>query len=169
MNKKLILIGKIVKRHGNKGHVRLFPFITDLALNEYAGEISTIDLSGKVLRRKTSSIRLHKKFWIILFEDINSIDTAESVVGQKVAVDRTFFQKLPPGNYFWFEIIGLAVYDEKNNFLGKIENFFSTGSNDVYMVKNEQGKEYFVPAMKEVVKQVDLKENKMIIHLIDGL
>lgn len=169
MNKKLIPIGKIVKCQGNKGHVRLFPFIEDLALNDYTGEISTIDSSGTVLTRKTASIRSHKKFWIIHFEGINSIDETEPLIGQKVAVSKTFFQKLPRGNYYWFEILGLDVYDEKDTFLGKIENFFSTGSNDIYVVKNKKGEEVFIPAIKEIVKQIDLKENKMIIHLVNGL
>ena len=169
MEKELIPIGKIVKCQGNKGHVRLFPFITDLALNDFSGEISTIDSSGTFFKRKVVSIRSHGKFWMILFEGISSINEAQLLVGKKVAVSKTFFQKLPPGNYYWFEIIGLNVYDKKNNFLGKIENFFSTGSNDVYIVKKERGKEFFVPAIKEVIKQINLKDNKMIIHLADDL
>jgi 16S rRNA processing protein RimM len=169
MKKELIPIGKIVKCQGTKGHVRLFPFIEDLALNEYAGEISTSDSSGTVLKRRIASIRPNKKFWIIHFEGVNCIDEAQALVGQKVAVNRTFFRKLPAGNYYWFEILGLEVYDEKDAFLGKIDNFFSTGGNDVYVVKNDKRKEFFVPAIKEIVKQVDLKKNKMVIHVVTGL
>ena len=169
MKKELIPIGKIVKCQGNKGHVRLFPFVEDLALNEYTGEISTSDSSGTVLKRRIASIRPNKKFWIIHFEGVNCIDEAQALVGQKVAVNRTFFRKLPAGNYYWFEILGLEVYDEKDAFLGKIDNFFSTGGNDVYVVKNDKRKEFFVPAIKEIVKQVDLKKNKMVIHVVTGL
>ncbi len=169
MKKELIPIGKIVKCQGNKGQVRLFPFIEDLALNNYTGEISTSDSSGTVLKRKIASIRPNKRFWIIHFEGVNSIDEAQPLVGQKVAVNKNFFRKLPAGNYYWFEILGLDVYDEKDTFLGKIENFFSTGSNDIYVVKNKKEKEVFIPAIKEIVKQIDLKENKMIIHLVNGL
>lgn len=169
MEEELIPIGKIVKCQGRKGQVRLLPFIKDLALNDGVGEIYTIDSSGTASRRKTVSIKPHKKLWVILFEGINSISEALFLVGQEVAVYDNFFQKLPPGNYYWFEIIGLEVYDEGNNFLGKVKDIFSTGSNDVYVVKNKQVKEFLLPATKEIVKRIDLKENKITIHLMDGL
>lgn len=167
---ELIPIGKIVKYQGIKGGVRLLPFIEDLLLNESVGEIYTIDSSGTTFKRKVASIRpLKKNLWVIHFEGFNTIREAQTLVGQEAAVDNNFFQKLSPGNYYWFEIIGLEVYDEENNLLGKIGNIISTGSNDVYVVNNEQAKEFLLPATEEFIKRIDLKENKVIIHNTDGL
>ncbi len=165
----MIPIGKIVKCQGNKGQVRLLPSIEDLLLNEYAGNVYTIDSSGTVLARKVTSIKSHKNFWVFQFEGINSINEAEILVGLNVSIEKAFFNKLPPGVYYWFEIIGLDVYDEKNNFIGKIDYIFSTGSNDIYVVKKEKSEERYLPAIKEVVKQIDLKKRRVIVHLIDGL
>lgn len=169
MGEELIPIGKIVKCQGKKGQIRLFPFIQNLSLNEGVGEIYTIDSSGTASKRKATSIKPHKKLWIIHFEGINSISEAQFLISQDVAVYDNFFQKLPPGNYYWYEIIGLEVYDEENNFLGKVKDIFSTGSNDVYVVKSKEAKEFLLPATKEIVKRIDLKENKITIHMVDGL
>lgn len=169
MEDELIPIGKIVKYQGRKGQVRLYPFITDLSLNQYTEDFFTIDSSEKVLKRQATSIRFYKSFWIIHFKGINSIDEALSLVGQKVAIHKTFFSKLPAGNYYWFEIIGLDVYDEQDNFYGKVEDVFPTGSNDVYVVKDDHKGELLLPATKEIVKKINLKENKITIHLVEGL
>lgn len=170
MEDELIPIGKIVKCQGLKGQVKLLPFIEGLALNDDPSrEIYTIDSSGKVLKRRPVFIKSHKNSWIILFEEINNINEAQALIGQEVAVYRAFFPQLTPGNYYWFEITGLDVFDENDNFYGKVVKIFSTGSNDVYIVKNESGKEWFLPATKEIVKEIDLKGKKLIIHIVEGL
>ncbi len=75
---------------------------------------------------------------------------------------------LPEGTYYWFELMGMEVVTESGEKLGSIVDIFETGSNDVYVVKRGR-KEVYVPATREVIKQVDRKEKRMIIHLIDGL
>ncbi len=169
MKGDLVSIGKIVKCQGIKGEVRLLPFIMDLALKDCKGAIYTIDSTGKALKREPDLIRSYKKIWIIRFEGINSINEAQNLIGQTVAVDKSFFPKLSPGNYYWFEIIGLEVYDEENNFYGEIKKVFSTGSNDVYVVKSQNEDEFLLPATKEVVKKIDLKKNRLIFTLVEGL
>ena len=169
MKDDLVSIGKIVKCQGLKGEVKLLPFIMDLALKDCNGKIYTIDSTGGALKREPELIRPHKKLWIIRFEGINSINEAKNLIGQTVAVDKSFFPELSPGNYYWFEIIGLEVYDEKNNFYGEIIKVFSTGSNDVYVVKSQNEDEFLLPATKEVVKKIDLKKNRLIFSLVEGL
>ena len=77
--------------------------------------------------------------------------------------------KLPKDTYFIFEIIGLEVYTENNVFLGKVENVISTGSNDVYIVKGKNKKELFIPAIREVIKDVNLGKKRITINMVDGL
>lgn len=169
MEDELIPIGKIIKCQGIKGQIRFYPDYTDLELADYNGKIYTIDSSGIALLRETTSIRSHKNFWIIHFKGIDSINEAKNLLGQKIAVKKNFFIQLPPGNYYCFDIIGLDIYDEQNNFYGKISEIFPTGSNDVYVVKGAQKEDLFLPATKEIIKKIDLKEKKVIIHLVEGL
>ena len=71
--------------------------------------------------------------------------------------------------YFIADLIGLEVYTKQNELLGKLDDVFSTGSNDVYVVKDQNGKQILLPAIKEVIKQIDLKNKKITVELINGL
>ena len=75
---------------------------------------------------------------------------------------------LPEGAYYWFELIGMEVFSEAGEKLGTIVDIFETGSNDVYVLKRG-GQEVYIPATKEVIKQVDRSAKRMVIHLMDGL
>ena len=169
MKEDLVAIAKIVKCQGLKGEVKLLPFIMDLALKGCKGKIYTIDSTGEALEREPELIRPHKNLWVIRFKGINSINEAQSLIDQTVAVDKSFFPELSPGNYYWFEILGLEVYDEENTFYGEIEKVFSTGSNDVYVVKSQNEDEFLLPATKEIVKKIDLKRNRLIFTVVEGL
>ena len=72
------------------------------------------------------------------------------------------------GEYFWYELIGLDVYLVSGEYIGKIENILPTGSNDVYIVGKEE-KEYLIPAIEDVVKEIDIERKKMIIEPLEGL
>ena len=86
-----------------------------------------------------------------------------------IKIERKDAVKLPKDSYFIVDLIGLEVFTEEESSLGKIEDIFKTGSNDVYVVKDELGKQTLLPAIKDVIKNVDLENKKMIVHLIKGL
>ena len=66
-------------------------------------------------------------------------------------------------------LIGLEVYTDEGKLLGKVDDIFNTGSNDVYVVKNELGKQILLPGIPEVLKKVDLENKRITVHLIPGL
>lgn len=112
----------------------------------------------------------NKKDTVILkLKDIENIKEAKTIVGSFLEIERKNAVKLPKDTYFIFEIIGLEVYTENNVFLGKVENVISTGSNDVYIVKGKNKKELFIPAIREVVKNVSLEKKRITISMVDGL
>ena len=94
------------------------------------------------------------------------MNAAEKLRGHNIVMDKADLGNLPEGRYYAFEIEGLEVYDTENNFLGKIIEVLQTGSNDVYIVKNNEGKELLIPALKKVVKNIDLSEGKMLVSLL---
>ena len=73
------------------------------------------------------------------------------------------------GEYFIADLLGMNVLTEENEELGKLEDVFNAGSSDIYVVKTEEGKQILLPAISEVVKEINLKENKIIVHLLEGL
>ena len=78
-------------------------------------------------------------------------------------------KKLPKDTYFIADLLGLDVYTDEDEYLGKVEDIFQTGANDVYAVKDELGKQILLPSTKEVLKEIDLENEKIIVHLIKGL
>ena len=66
-------------------------------------------------------------------------------------------------------MIGLDVFTDDNEYLGKLEDIYNTGSNDIYVVKNELGKQILLPAIEDVIKSIDMDNKKVIVHLIPGL
>ena len=168
MSEEFIAIGKVVSTQGNKGEVNIFP-LTDLA-NRF------INLTTVLLRNNTSQttlniekIKIKGNTVVLKFKDIENIKEAKMIVGSFLEVERKNAVKLPKDTYFIFEIIGLEVYAENNIFLGKVENVISTGSNDVYIVKGKNKKELFIPAIHEVVKNVNLEKKRINIKMVDGL
>ncbi|GAG86214.1 unnamed protein product, partial [marine sediment metagenome] len=114
-------------------------------------------------------IRIKEDTVILKLKDIENIEKAKMIVGSFLEVERKNAVKLPKDTYFIFEIIGLGVYAENNIFLGKVEDVISTGSNDVYVVKNKNKEEIFVPAIREVVKNINLEKKRITIKMVDGL
>ena len=168
LSQEFIMIGKVVSTQGNKGEVNVLP-LTD-SINRFK------NLDNVFLRNKNSQtilnvekIRIRKDTVILKLKDIENIEEAKMIVGSFLEVERKNAVKLPKDTYFIFEIIGLEVYDENNIFLGKVENVISTGSNDVYVVKIKDKEELFIPAIREVVKNVNLEKKRITINMVDGL
>ena len=168
MSDEFIVIGKVVSTQGNRGEVNVLP-LTD-SIDRFK------NLDNVFLRNKNSQailniekIRIKKDTVILKLKDIENIQEAKMIVGSFLEVERKNAIKLPKDTYFIFEIIGLEVYTENNIFLGKVENVISTGSNDVYIVKGKNKKELFIPAISEVVKNVNLEKKRITINMVDGL
>ncbi len=162
------MIGKVVSTQGNKGEVNVLP-LTD-SIDRFK------NLDNVFLRNKNSQtilnvekIRIRKDAVILKLKDIENIEEAKMIVGSFLEVERKNAVKLPKDTYFIYEIIGLEVYTENNIFLGKVENVISTGSNDVYVVKIKDKEELFIPAIREVVKNVNLEKKRITINMVDGL
>jgi 16S rRNA processing protein RimM len=168
LKKEFVVIGKVFSTQGNKGEVNVMP-LTD-SIDRFK------NLDNVFLRNKNNQailnvekVRVRKDRVILKLKDIENIKEAKMIVGSFLEVERKNAVKLSKDAYFIFEIIGLEVYTENNIFLGKIENVINTGSNDVYVVKRKDKEELFIPAILDVVKDIDLEKKRITIHLVDGL
>lgn len=115
-----------------------------------------------------SSLRPQKKFWIAQFEEIESREQAEALAGNDIFIDKDRLPGLPAGEYYHFQLIGLAVVTEEGKPLGMLKAVLETGSNDVYVVESE-GEELLIPAIEEVIVEVDLPNGKLVVDLPEGL
>jgi 16S rRNA processing protein RimM len=90
------------------------------------------------------------------------------LVGNELCLKRCNLPKLTEDEYYWSDLIGLQVETDDGILLGVIFDIFETGSSDIYVVRNEK-REYLIPAIGDVVKQVDLDSGKIIITPLEGL
>ena len=163
-----IEIGQIVNTNGLKGVVKVNPFTDDISKFEDLKYVY-IQLKNELKKVKIEQVRYNKNQVLLKLEGIDSIEEAEKYRNFYLKTEKESQEDLGEDTYYIVDLIGLDVYSDKNEYLGKIEDVFPTGSNDVYVVKDNLGKQILIPAIADVVKEVDLKNKKMIIKLIPGL
>ena len=160
-------IGQVVNTVGLKGEIKINPFTDDFEQFDKGKKI-TLEKSKNRTEYEIENVRYHKNQVILKLKTVDNIDIAEGLRNSYVIVDRKAKKPLEPDTYYLVDLIGLNVYDGER-LLGEIIDVFPTGSNDVYVVRSEEGKQILLPAIKEVIKKVDLEEKKMIVELMEGL
>jgi 16S rRNA processing protein RimM len=109
-----------------------------------------------------------RECFILKLSGIEDRDAAAKLVRSSVWIPSEIMKKLPEGEYYWSEIIGLRVVTEEGQSLGRIESVFPTGGNDVYVCRSAE-KEILLPAIGEVVRQIDTDRGIMVVRLLRGL
>ena len=156
--------GKITSTHGIRGEVKIYPYTDDV---DYILGLKKIYIDEKGY--KVSSIRFHKNMFVAKLVGVNTVEDAESFRNKLVKREIDENEELEEDTYYIKDLIGLEVYLENNELFGKIKDVFSTGANDVYVIQTVDEKEVLIPAIKSVVKGVDIASGKMIIELMEGL
>jgi len=168
MEEELLVIGKIVKAHGNQGKLRVYSYAESHATFSSQNFLYLKDRKGSIKRYKPTHVAPHKNVIILKLDGVSSIDEAERLVGGEILIEKSGLAALPENEYYWFEILGLKAFTDNGTFLGKVERILVTGSNDVYVIRNGE-KEHMIPATDDVVTKIDL-ENKIIeVHPLEGL
>lgn len=166
--KERLQVGVISSTHGVRGEVKVFPTTDDINRFKKLKEVILVtDKTEKVL--KITSVKFFKQFAILKFDGIDTLNDVEVYKGASLYVDRKNAVKLQKDEYFIADLIDLAVVDENGKELGTLIDVMKTGANDVYIVKNSEGKELLFPAIKECILDIDFKEKKMTVHVMDGL
>lgn len=112
-------------------------------------------------------IKTFSKYAVISFHDVTEIETAVLYKGFTLYAEADEVL-LKEGEFFYDQIIGLAVVTTNGVAIGRVEDILETGSNDVYVVKQGE-REYLVPAIADVIKKIDLQERKIVIEVMEGL
>lgn len=163
-----LIIGQLTSTHGVKGEIKVSP-LTDDPQRFLKLKYVYIDKKGTLEKYNVSGVKFLNNFVVLKFEGVDSIDAAEKLKGFYLKIDRANAVKLPKDSFFITDILGMLVYDENNMLLGKLLDVIHTGSNDVYIVKNDEGKEILIPALKSVVKEVSLEAGRISVVLPKGL
>lgn len=165
---QLMEIGQIVNTYGIKGYLKIVPYTDDIIRFEKLESIY-IEVKKELKDFIIEDVKYSKNLVLLKLKGIDDINSAEIYKNCYIKIPRSQAVKLPEDSYFIVDLIGLNVYTDKGEELGNIIDVFSTGANDIYVVKNELGKQVLLPAIGDVIKNVDIKNKKMIVHLIEGL
>lgn len=168
MKQQYFEIGQIVNHFGIKGMVKVNPFTDDISQFE---EMKTIlvDKKGNLQEMQIEKVKYSKNQVLLKLKGIETVEEAEKYRNCYLKLPREKARRLPKNTYFIADLIGLEVYTEEGNLLGKVDDIYNTGASDIYVIRDELGKQILLPAIKEVIKQVDLEQEKIVVHLLDGL
>ena len=165
---KNLEIGQIVNTFGIKGFVKVNPWVDDITRFENLKNIY-VKIRKQIQNLEVEEVKYHKSMVLIKFKGINTIEQAENLRNAYLEIDRKDAIPLEEGTYFIADLIGLEVYSDENKLIGILDDIYNTGSNDIYVVKDELGKTILLPGISEVIKNVDIENKKIIVHLIKGL
>ena len=163
-----VLIGKIVGIHGIKGTNKLRSYAESLSVFSPGRSICVRDLRGREANYEINWVKPHTGTPLISFKEITNRDQAKKLIGAELYIPQSELPELDEDTYYWFDLIGIEVYTQSEEFLGRIESIIETGSNDVYVVKRHE-KEVLIPALESVVLKIDLTQKRMQVDLPEGL
>lgn len=160
-------IGNIVALFGIHGELKV-RLLTDIP-NRFA-ELDAVYVGPEHVRYFIESVRPYKGEMVVLkLQDINDANAAEPLRNLDLQIPESQLAKLPADSYYQHDILGLHVYTMDGRSLGRIVDIIITGSNDVYAIQTAEGKQILIPAIKDVIKQIDLIRHTMYIDPLPGL
>lgn len=168
----LIQIGKIIGAHGIRGAVKVHSFSDSGDCYSQFSDLIIVSADGRRLDHQVEWSKPHKNGLRLGIKDIASRNQAEAMVGCGIFIARTSLPPLDEDSHYWVDLIGMAVYDTDEQYIGRIVDIIPTGANDVYVVKTRQSRsadEILLPAIASVVLEVDVPGKRMRVDVPDGL
>ena len=165
---KNLEIGQIVNTFGIKGFVKIYPYVDDIKRFDNLKTVY-VSIRKELKKLEIEEVKYHKNQVLLKFKGVETVEQAEMLRNAILEIDRKDAIPLEEGEYFIADLLESEVYTDEGEKLGILEDIFNTGSNDIYVVKNELGKSILLPRIKEVFKEIDVENKKIIVHLIEGL
>ena len=163
--KKNLRIGQIVNTHGIKGGLKVLP-LTDYP--ERFEEIEWVYIEGQPEKYYLKKVQYQNSTVLITLKGYEDINLVERFKGKYLLIDSSQRRELPEDTYYIADLIGLKAYTVAGEYLGEVSEVLQAGSSEVYVIE-DQGKKIMIPAVKEFVPVIDMKERKMLIDPIEGM
>lgn len=160
-------VGVITQTHGIRGELKVFPTTDDVSRFKKLKEVY-VDTEKNRYTLNVASVKYFKQYVIIRFKEYDDINQVEFLKGAKILVDRKHAVRLEKDEFFIADLIGLECVADDGEKLGFITDVLQTGANDVYVISNEN-EELLVPAISDCVKNIDIENKIVTIHMMEGL
>ena len=166
--KDLIVIGHVIRPQGLTGLLRIVSYAQSGETFLEAGSVFLKTGKNELYEKGVDSIQAHRSFFYLRLSGLDSAEQAEAFRGAEILISKDSLKKEDEDEFFWHELLGMEVYLTTGEYLGVVREIFPTGSNDVYVVEHE-GKEYLIPAIHQVVREMDVSQRRMVISPMKGL
>lgn len=154
-----IAVGRFGSPFGIKGWIKVISYTDPIEqILQYVPWYLDKD-PKKVLKNVKG--QLHGKQLIVHLNDCHDRDQAKAYTNLEIYINREQLPSLSEEEYYWHDLLGLEVINQQNILFGKIKNIFATGSNDVLVVEDENGKERYLPYIEGVIIKVDLQKKQL--------
>ncbi|MGM0382450.1 MAG: ribosome maturation factor RimM [Thermodesulfobacteriota bacterium] len=164
----LILIGHVIRPQGIAGLLRIVSYAQSRETFFQAGSVFIETGHNEFEEREVIDIRPWGSSFLLKLSGLNSIEETKRFKGARIFIRKDSLIKTDENEFFYYELLGLDVYLTSGQYLGVVKEVFPTGSNDVYVVES-QGKEYLIPAIHQVVKEINIEQKRIIILPVKGL
>lgn len=161
-------IGVFANTHGLRGEIKVYPTTDDVMRFKKLKRV-WMDTKRELLPLEVQGVKFFKNMPILKFKGIDSIDDIEKYKGSDLLVTREEAVPLEEGEFYIADIIGMPVWEEDGTPVGVLTEVLKTGANDVYVVRTPWKKELLLPAIPECILDIDFKEGRMKIHMMEGL
>ena len=165
---KNLEVGQIVNTFGIKGFVKVNPWVDDITRFDKLKTVY-IKIRKEQKELEIEEVKYHKNQVLIKFKGIETIEQAEVYRNAILEISREDAIPLEEGEYFIADLLESEVFTDEGEKLGILEDIYNTGSSDIYVVKNELGKSILLPRIDDVIKEIDVENKKIIVHLLEGL
>ncbi|GAB6906911.1 Ribosome maturation factor RimM [Desulfosarcina cetonica] len=167
-----ILVGRVTGAHGIRGAVKIHSYAESMALFAAGEKLRLTFADGTSRTMMIEWARPHGRGFRMGLETVTDRTQAESLAGASIFVERSRLPVLEADTYYWFELVGLNVYDTTGQLLGCLDEVIPTAANDVYVVTGEvdgQPREMLIPAVARVIRSIDLENRTMVVDPPEGL
>jgi 16S rRNA processing protein RimM len=161
-----LVVGRVVRPHGVRGALVVEP-VSQVIESLQPNSIVLLGEHGR--EYKIENIRPHRNRFLMSVAGISDRNQAEAYRDIEVSISYEDSEPLDEDEYYYWQIIGLHVETEQGQGLGEVVNIIETGANDVYIVQSESGEELLLPAIADVILEVDLEMERMVVRLLPGL
>lgn len=161
-----LAIGQLGKPHGVRGEI-ILNVLTDFPERLRSGKVVYVGKEYSPIHIQTA--RVHGQKMLVLFENVTNREQADELRNQMVFVRTADIPPLPEGEYYQHQLIGLKIISEHEQDLGLLEEILETGANDVYLIRMPDGNELLLPAIDEVIQEIDMKKGSIRVHVLPGL
>ncbi len=164
----LLRVGVVTSTHGIAGEVKVFPTTDDARRFKKLKEVF-VDLGREQLTLHITSVKFFKNMVILKFREFGNINEVQKLIKKDLMISRDMAVPLSENENFICDMIGLTTVTDDGIELGKLTDVLQTGANDVYIIETAEGKEILIPAIKQCILKVDLDQQKMTVHLLEGM